>query len=164
MQQHEIVITARSLGTKVQAMCLACEDWIGPLRDRVEEAERDGEAHRIVMAKVSQPTRGVEYFITVIKKDGEEITAVFSGTTVFDNLKSTFEDAWKAVHEDIGFRVFGHEIQSGDVIAAHNMAVTKIIDSQTTTSGKNFILAELGNETIVTFEADRTYEVHRMAK
>lgn len=164
MQQHEIAIYDRALGTKHQALCLACESWIGPPRNRRDDAERDGEAHRIAMAKVSQPTRGVEYLVTVVKEDGEEITTVFSDITVFDNLKDTFEDAWKAVHEDIGFRVYGHEIRSGDIISAHNMAVTKIIDSQTTTSGKNFILAELGNETIVTFEADRTYEVHRMAK
>lgn len=163
MQQHETTVRDGMGAARVRAVCLTC-DWVGPARLRRDEAERDAMTHRIIMAKISQPTKGVEYIMTILKEDGEEITSVFSNVATFENLRDMFEEAWMTIHEDIGFRVFGHEIQSGDIVAAHNMAVTKIIDSQTTTSGKTFILAELGNETIVTFEADRTYEVHRMAK
>lgn len=107
------------------------------------------------------------YLVQVFKIDTEDSLAepetIFEMSGDFDSVAWLLKQAHVAVLEDTGSRVLGSDIREGDILRESKDVVTKVIDSQTTSSGRTFILAEVNGSRIVTFAADQTYAVTRLA-
>lgn len=106
------------------------------------------------------------YLVQVFKIDTEDPLAeseeLFGMSGDFDSVPWLLKQANVAVLEDTGSRVLGSDIREGDVLRESDGVVTRIFDTQTTGSGRTFILAEVNGSRIVTFAADQTYAVTRL--
>lgn len=105
------------------------------------------------------------YLVQVFKQNDsdplEEPETIFEQSGGRDSVYEMLQSAHRAVHEDSSTRRLGSELREGDVLVSSGRVIKRILDSQTTTSGRTFILAEVGTG-IETFAADLTYAVARM--
>lgn len=103
-----------------------------------------------------------QYLVTITQSYGDDFEDIFSESTDYDHLGETLTRAYQEVVGNSRGRVQGDQLQVGDIL--NERVVTRLIDKQTTTSGRTFVLIEADGQDLVAVPADQSFEITRLVE